>query len=127
MTEYKADKLDVIHVENTAVPNNTARDDHKEVSAKQFVTDNTDYHSPFNELSFWKTIKLFRVAAFCCFAGSFGALSDNYQLSVPGNVLALPGFIRTMGIPDPTAPGGYTIPTVRISAWSGRFLNLSTS
>jgi len=90
------------------------------IAAEDFVVDNSDYHSRLNELGFWQTVKLFKVATFCCFIGSFGALSDNYQLSIPGNVLALPGFVQTMGTPDPTAEYGYTIPTAHVSAWSGK-------
>jgi hypothetical protein len=118
MTTQIDDKQDVIHVEDTGHSPHPANLD-KHDTAEEFITDNSGFHSAFNELSFWQTIKIFRVAALCCFAGSFGALSDNYQLSVPGNVLALPGFIKTMGIPDPTAVGGYSIPTARVSAWSG--------
>jgi hypothetical protein len=44
------------------------------IAAEDFVVANSDYHSPLSELGFWQTVKLFKVATFCCFIGSFGAL-----------------------------------------------------
>ena len=87
--------------------------------ATEFVINNAGYYSTLDELSFWKTVRCFKMAAAVCFSGSFGALSDNYQLSVPGQILALPGFIQTFGVPDASAPGGKSLPTSRVSGWGG--------
>ena len=95
-------------------------------TAEQFVTNNSQYHSRLNELSFFQTLVRFKRAAFCCFIGTFGALSDNFQLSAPGQILALTGFIQTFGDPDPTSNVGYTLSPARVAAWGGELTRTDT-
>ena len=114
-------KEEVVHVEHPKLDSQRDLESPgKRQTNEEFVISNSEFHSSLNELSFWKSVWLFRKAVFFCVVGSFGALSDNFQLSVPGQILAMPGFVDTFGIPQPD--GTKVLPPSRVSAWGGKWL-----
>jgi hypothetical protein len=76
------DKNDVVHHE---VPPPSA-----EFAASATV-------SPFQHLGIFDTLKTFRKASILCILTGFNACSDGYQLTMPGNVIAMPGGLVSLG------------------------------
>ncbi|KAH8894278.1 general substrate transporter [Thozetella sp. PMI_491] len=50
--------------------------------------------SGFESLTWWETVKAFKVTAAICFAVTFSAATDGYQIGINGNIIANPGFVR---------------------------------
>ncbi|KAJ4231878.1 hypothetical protein NW757_013847 [Fusarium falciforme] len=50
--------------------------------------------SGFETLTWWETVKAFKVTAAICFAVTFSAATDGYQIGINGNIIANPGFVR---------------------------------
>jgi hypothetical protein len=68
-------------------------------------------------LTLWQTIKTYPKASGLSALAAFGAVSDGYQFNLPGNIIALPGFIRQFGYE--TSNGVWKIDPQHISLWSG--------
>ncbi|RSL78605.1 hypothetical protein CEP52_003987 [Fusarium oligoseptatum] len=50
--------------------------------------------SGYETLSLWETVKAFKVNAAICFAVTFSAATDGYQIGINGNIIANPGFVH---------------------------------
>lgn len=50
-------------------------------------------------LSLLQTIKTYPKASFLCFIAAVSAISDGYQITMSGSIIALPGFINQFGFP----------------------------
>ncbi|KAH6971379.1 general substrate transporter [Ilyonectria sp. MPI-CAGE-AT-0026] len=50
--------------------------------------------SGFESLTWWETVKAFKVTVAICFAVTFSAATDGYQIGINGNIIANPGFVR---------------------------------
>ncbi|UPK93075.1 hypothetical protein LCI18_004010 [Fusarium solani-melongenae] len=49
--------------------------------------------SGYETLSLWETVKAFKVNTAICFAVTFSAATDGYQIGMNGNIIANPGFV----------------------------------
>lgn len=98
--------------------------EHRELTdidlAKQtnFVLDNTGELSKQHDLSFKATLIQFKKAMAICFGVGLCAMGDGYQYKMPGNIVALPGFIRQMGFQD--AAGVWKLDPQHVAAWGGK-------
>jgi hypothetical protein len=93
----------------------------EEIEEKDHVQDNTvQLVSADKYLSLWQTIKTYPRASFFSALAAFGAVSDGYQYNLPGNIIALPGFVRQFGY-DSGPPRGWMINPQHISLWSGEY------
>jgi len=70
-----------------------------------FVVDNYGELSKQHDLSFRSTLVQFEKAMAICFGVGICAMGDGYQYKMPGNIVALPGFIRQRDIKMPTGSG----------------------
>ncbi|KAL7418259.1 hypothetical protein Q5752_007125 [Cryptotrichosporon argae] len=66
-----------------------------------------------------RTLRAFRKAALLCTAATLGALSDGFQFSVPGSIIANTGFIHQFG--SKSATGTWALNAYHVSAWSGMY------
>jgi len=94
-----------------------------------FVVDNYGELSKQHDLSFRATLVQFRKAMAICFGVGICAMGDGYQYKMPGNIVALPGFIRQMGYQN--ADGKWMLDPQHVAAWGGEsdsllpFINLT--
>jgi SP family general alpha glucoside:H+ symporter-like MFS transporter len=79
-----------------------------------------DYGDLSNHASwtFRQTVTRFRKAMLICFGAGICAMGDGYQFKMPGNIVALRGFINQMG--SPNASGVYVLNPQHVAAWGGR-------
>ena len=103
------DKGEFDHVEDDEI-------DTKKPAA--FVVDNYGELSKQHDLSFRATLVQFKKAMAICFGVGICAMGDGYQYKMPGNIVALPGFIRQMGYED--AEGKWMLDPQHVAAWGGR-------
>lgn len=85
--------------------------------ANKVASDTVQLVSQDKYLSLWQTIKRYPRASAISALAAFGAVSDGYQYNLPGNIIALPGFIQQFG--SPNAAGKYVIDPQHIALWSG--------
>ena len=82
-----------------------------------FVVDNYGELSKQHDLSFRATLVQFKKAMAICFGVGICAMGDGYQYKMPGNIVALPGFIRQMGYQN--AEGKWMLDPQHVAAWGG--------
>lgn len=87
--------------------------------ATNFVTDNSNEVSRYAELTFFQTVKYFWRAMAISFACGICAMGDGYQYKMPGNIVALEGFIKQMGYKD-AKTGEYALNSQQVAAWGGK-------
>jgi hypothetical protein len=88
--------------------------------AVNFVIDNTHDVSNYAHWSFVKTLRHFWRAMAISFGCGICAMGDGYQYKMPGNIVALEGFIRQMGAEDPET-GKYKLDPQHVALWGGKF------
>lgn len=91
-----------------------------DAKAVNFVIDNSQEVSSYADWPFLKTIRHFWRSMAISFACGICAMGDGYQYKMPGNIVALKGFIRQMGTQDPET-GEYALDSQHVAAWGGRF------
>lgn len=82
-----------------------------------FVIDNYGELSKQHDLSFRATLWQFKRAMTICLGCGVLSMGDGYQYKMPGNIVALPGFIRQMGYPKDD--GTYMLDPQHVAAWGG--------
>ncbi|KAH8898754.1 general substrate transporter [Thozetella sp. PMI_491] len=87
--------------------------------AVNYVIDNSREISKHDHLTFWQTVKHFWRAMAISFACGICAMGDGYQYKMPGNIVALKGFIQQMGHQD--AKGAYVLDPNHVAAWGGTY------
>lgn len=117
-------------IENTAVTNkppggfeddrkseNAIGAEHVEASeARQSSSSSTSPLGPEKQLGFLECVRTYRYASILCVCAAVGALSDGYQVQMSGSIVALPGFVRTFGVPD-AETGEYAIDAQHLALW----------
>lgn len=91
-----------------------------EAKAVNFVIDNSHEVSNYANWTFWQTLKHFWKAMAISFACGICAMGDGYQYKMPGNIVALKGFIKQMGDLDEKT-GTYKLDPQHVAAWGGEF------
>lgn len=71
-----------------------------------------------NSLGLFQAVKVYPRATMYSALGAMTAVSDGFQYNLPGNILALPGFINQFGVWD-AATGRRAVPAQHISIWGG--------
>jgi hypothetical protein len=71
-------------------------------------------------LSLLQTIKTYPKASFLCFIAAVSAISDGYQISMSGSIIALPGFINQFGFPI-GVNGAMKLDPSHVSLFGSRF------
>ncbi|KAF4464685.1 sugar transporter [Fusarium albosuccineum] len=84
----------------------------------------------YETLTLWETVKAFKVNALYCFAMTFSAATDGYQIGINGNVIANPGFVRQFSTKMNDA-GDPVLAAPILSAWSsimsvGQIIGMTT-
>ncbi|RSH93597.1 hypothetical protein EHS25_006242 [Saitozyma podzolica] len=108
--EPKADIQDVNHLEHVAGDIDAAK-------IANFVIDNSGEVSRYADLNFTQTLKQFWRAMAISFACGVCAMGDGYQYKMPGNIVALQGFIMQMG--SKNAAGKWVLDSQHVAAWGG--------
>ena len=93
---------------------------HVEGKAVNFVTDNSNEISNDANLTFWQTNRRYWRAMAISFACGVCAMGDGYQYKMPGNIVALKGFIQQMGSFD-EATQAYKLNPQQVAAWGGTY------
>ncbi|KAJ4167427.1 hypothetical protein NW754_011242 [Fusarium falciforme] len=70
---------------------------------------------PVKSMNIIKSVRTYKHASIICMLAAVGALSDGYQVQMSGSIIALPGFVRTFGVLQPS--GKYVINPQYISLW----------
>lgn len=73
--------------------------------------------SKHHDLGIARTLWTFRKAMLICVGVALCAMGDGYQFKMPGNIVALRGFINQMGYPGPA--GTYVLNPQHVAAWGG--------
>jgi hypothetical protein len=100
----------------------------EDIDAKKpaaFIVDNYGELSKQHDLSFRATLVQFRKAMAICFGVGICAMGDGYQYKMPGNIVALPGFIRQMGYQN--SDGKWMLDPQHVAAWGGRSSSVKMS
>lgn len=79
--------------------------------------DLSDLVSPDADMSFSRTLRAHWKAMVYCVAVGICAMGDGYQFKMPGNIVALRGFIDQMGYPN--AAGVKVLNPQHVAAWGG--------
>lgn len=105
------EKIDLDHVERVGTND---RDDPVKV-----VTEHSADVSKYAHLTFGQTLRQFWRAMAISFGCGILAMGDGYQYKMPGNIVALEGFIRQMGyqLPD----GKWKLDPNHVAAWGGEY------
>ena len=82
------------------------------------VLDNSNTESADANWTFWQTIRHYWRAMAICFACGICAMGDGYQYKMPGNIVALKGFIRQMGSFD-EQKDKWVLDPQQVAAWGG--------
>lgn len=69
--------------------------------------------------TFRQTVTRFRKAMLICLGAGICAMGDGYQFKMPGNIVALRGFIDQMG--SPNASGVYVLNPQHVALWGGEW------
>ncbi|KAL1907773.1 hypothetical protein Sste5344_006400 [Sporothrix stenoceras] len=93
---------------------------HVEGKATNFVIDNSNEISNDANLTFWQTNRRYWRAMAISFACGVCAMGDGYQYKMPGNIVALKGFIQQMGYFDDKTQA-YKLDPQKVSAWGGTY------
>lgn len=93
---------------------------HVEGKATNFVIDNSHEISNDANLTFWQTNRRYWRAMAISFACGVCAMGDGYQYKMPGNIVALKGFIQQMGYFDDKTQA-YKLDPQKVSAWGGTY------
>jgi hypothetical protein len=93
---------------------------HFEGKAANFITDNSQEVSSDANWTFWETVRYYWRAMAISFACGVCAMGDGYQYKMPGNIVALKGFIRQMGYLDEKT-NTYVLNPQQVAAWGGKF------
>lgn len=83
------------------------------------VLDNSNTESAGADWTFWQTIRNYWRAMAICFACGICAMGDGYQYKMPGNIVALEGFIRQMGSFD-EEKDKWVLDSQQVAAWGGK-------
>ncbi|WWC97802.1 hypothetical protein V866_004689 [Kwoniella sp. B9012] len=75
--------------------------------------------SPFEDLPWKKTWRVFWKAALMCIFASFSAAADGFQISMTSNIIANKGFIETYGTAIDAKTGGPKLDADILAAWGG--------
>lgn len=120
-------KLTVLHTPTMSRPVELPTDDkilpvdHEEVASlhdkSKIPSDGVPLVSQDKYLSLWQTIKTYPRASTLSALAAFGAVSDGYQYNLPGNIIALPGFVQAFGTQNDA--GKWAIDPQHVSLWSG--------
>lgn len=110
-------KHDEIRLEHRASGENVDRDT-QSCKDPNFDLEDMNCMSADSDLSFWQTLRLYWKAMLICFGAGICAMGDGYQFKMPGNIVALRGFIDQMGHPDAT--GTYVLNPQHVAAWGGK-------
>ncbi|CAG9984749.1 unnamed protein product [Clonostachys byssicola] len=94
--------------------------DHVEATKPVDVLDNSNAASVSTTFTFWETIRHYWRAMAVCFACGVCAMGDGYQYKMPGNIVALQGFIRQMGNFD-GAKGKWVLDSQQVAAWGAAY------
>ncbi|GKT47982.1 MFS transporter fmqE [Colletotrichum spaethianum] len=86
--------------------------------------------SGYETLTLWETMKAFKLCSATCFAVSFSAATDGYQIGINGNIIANPGFVKQFGS-ELTAAGEPNLAAPILSGWSsimsvGQIIGMTT-
>ncbi|OWT36126.1 sugar transporter [Cryptococcus neoformans Bt1] len=98
------EKIDIEHVEDAKVDNDFDPD--------------LVIKSPFEDLSFFVTLKTFKKATFLALLAAFSAAADGYQIAMTGSIIANKGFIKTYGTAYNSA-GELILDANVLAAWGG--------
>jgi hypothetical protein len=110
--EPKADIQDVNHLEQVAGDIDAAK-------IANFVIDNSGEVSRYADLKqFWRAMAISFACGVC-------AMGDGYQYKMPGNIVALQGFIMQMG--SKNAAGKWVLDSQHVAAWGGKWCTTSDS
>ncbi|RSH84102.1 hypothetical protein EHS25_005347 [Saitozyma podzolica] len=74
--------------------------------------------SPLQSYGLVKTITTFKYAAALCLLAGFNACSDGFQNGIPGNIIAMEGFINQFGV---DVNGVKTLEATTISNWAAAY------
>lgn len=88
-------------------------------NASEFIENNAQFRAANDELNFFRTIKTYPIAAGTCLLSAFGALSDGFQLSIPGSIIANQGFINQFGTDGLGTGGAKALDPQHVAAWGG--------
>lgn len=113
--EVKDNSNTVTHFEGVEDDQNVI----KNAKAVDFVIDNSHDVSNYAHWSFAKTLRHFWRAMAISFGCGICAMGDGYQYKMPGNIVALEGFIRQMGTEDPET-GEYSLDPQHVALWGGQ-------
>lgn len=91
--------------------------------AVNFVIDNSHEVSNTANWTFYQTLRHYWKAMAISFGCGLCAMGDGYQYKMPGNIVALKGFIRQMGFLDP-ATNKYKLDPQHVAAWGGEFCEI---
>ncbi|EXK29491.1 hypothetical protein FOMG_13967 [Fusarium oxysporum f. sp. melonis 26406] len=72
--------------------------------------------SGYEELSPWQTIMRFKLNSLVCFAVTFSAATDGYQIGIMGNIIANTGFIEQFGTQQ--TDDGVVLASSVMSVWN---------
>ncbi|KAJ4252332.1 hypothetical protein NW762_010930 [Fusarium torreyae] len=70
---------------------------------------------PVKFVTVFQSLRAYKHASIICILAAVGSLSDGYQVQMSGSIIALPGFVRTFGVLQPS--GKYVINPQCISLW----------
>ncbi|KAL1852832.1 hypothetical protein VTK73DRAFT_9124 [Phialemonium thermophilum] len=87
-----------------------------EAKAVNFITDNSHEVASDAHWTFWQTVWNYRVAMAISFGVGICAMGDGYQYKMPGNIVALEGFIEQMGSYS-EAKGKYVLDSQQVAIW----------
>lgn len=90
----------------------------KDAKTVNFVTDNSNEVSNYADWTFFQTVRHFWRAMAISFACGICAMGDGYQYKMPGNIVALDGFIKQMGNRN-AETGAYALDSQHVAAWGG--------
>ncbi|OAA66499.1 Sugar/inositol transporter [Niveomyces insectorum RCEF 264] len=91
---------------------------HVECKAVNFVIDNSHEVPSDANWTFYQTIRYYWRAMAISFACGICAMGDGYQYKMPGNIVALKGFIKQMGTLN-AKTNTYALDSKQVAAWGG--------
>ena len=89
------------------------------------VLSNCNAESIGSNWTFWQTVGHYWRAMAICFACGICAMGDGYQYKMPGNIVALEGFIRQMGSFDEEEKK-WGLDSQQVAAWGGQSCIISS-
>ena len=89
-----------------------------DIKEAKLVSDNANEVSYDANMTFWRTLRVYWKPMLMCFGTGVCAMGDGYQFKMPGNIVALRGFIDQMG--DKNASGVAVLNPQYVAAWGGK-------